>query len=183
MSKSKSKKGRKRSKRKQINSKNAIKKTARKGNTHTSGSQGARGVGVASRRNNRKTESTTKESKEVKRKANLRRYKKQAEVCTGGDGSFQFHRRWKLPCTSMEVSADFHGGSRSTSTNLQWNFHGIRYSSTGFEKLPWKENDFHGRKLLETSTEVNRTNVGWPLRKSCGISWEFVILVEVGGSM
>ena len=43
-------------------------KTARKGDTHTSGSQGARG-GVAPRRNNRITESTTKESREAKVKA------------------------------------------------------------------------------------------------------------------
>ena len=59
MSKSKSEKG---MKRKKGNIDSARKKTARKGNTHTSGSQGALG-GVVPRRNNRITESATKESR------------------------------------------------------------------------------------------------------------------------
>ena len=56
-----------------------LKKTARKGNTHTSGSQGARGGDVAPRRNNRITESATKESREAKVKAKKAIYKNQTE--------------------------------------------------------------------------------------------------------
>ena len=39
----------------------------------------------------------------------------------GSNGSFHFHRQWKLPCTSMEASTNFHGnsyGSESTSINF-----------------------------------------------------------------
>ena len=66
VSKSKSKKG-KEEKKTKISKPQECKKTARKGNTHTSGSQVARG-GVAPRRNNRITESATKESREATRK-------------------------------------------------------------------------------------------------------------------
>ena len=42
-------------------------------------------------------------------------------------------------------------------------------------------------KLVETSMEIDRTEVVGPLWKSCGRNWyqvvKFVILVEVGGSM
>ena len=35
----------------------------------------------------------------------------------GSNGSFHFLRQWKLPCTSVEASTDFHE-SKSTSTNF-----------------------------------------------------------------
>ena len=39
---------------------------------------------------------------------------------------------WKLPCTSMEASANFHG-STSNSTNFDGNFHGRIYTSANFQ--------------------------------------------------
>ena len=47
-----------------------LQKTARKGNTHASGPQGARGGGEAPSRNNRMTESATKDNRAAKGKAN-----------------------------------------------------------------------------------------------------------------
>ena len=35
------------------------------------------------------------------------------------------------------------------------------------------------RELVGTSVAVDRIEVGEPLRKSCGSSWKFVILVAV----
>ena len=49
----------------------------------------------------------------------------------GSNGSLHFHRRWKLPCISMETYTNFHG-SKSTSSD----FHGSFYYTT----------DFHGSK-------------------------------------
>ena len=46
-------------------------------------------------------------------------------------------------------------------------------------RLPWKLL----WKLVEASMEVDRTEVGGSLWKSCGSSWKCVILVEVGESM
>ena len=65
MSKSKSKKGREEKKKRKKNSKNPRKEAARKGNTHTLGSQAARGGGVAPRRKNRITESDAEESRKA----------------------------------------------------------------------------------------------------------------------
>ena len=44
-------------------------------------------------------------------------------VVDGSNGSFHFHRQWKIPCISVEASTNFHG-SKSTSTNFHGNFHG-----------------------------------------------------------
>ena len=63
---------------------------------------------------------------------------------------------WKLPLNSMEVNL-------FPPTFMEVNL------------PPWK--------LVETSMEVDRTEVGRPLWKSCRSSWKFVIIVEVGGSM
>ena len=93
----------------------------------------------------------------------------------GSNGSFHFHRQWKLPCTSMEASTNF-DGTKPTFTYFHGNFYGSNYYS----------NDFHGSfygsklmstefsmgvggrlrkfpsKLVETSMEVDRTEVCGP---------------------
>ena len=72
----------------------------------------------------------------------------------GSNGSFPFHRVWKLPCTSMEASTNFHG-SKYTSTNFHGNFRGSRHSSSDFD------GSFDGSKL--TSIEVNPWKFPWTL--------------------
>ena len=71
--------------------------------------------------------------------------------------------------TSMDPSNNFH---ETKPTFI--NFHGGSKFTTTFKVVPWK--------LVETSMEVDRMEVGTPLWKSCGSSWKFVILVEIGGN-
>ena len=81
---------------------------------------------------------------------------------------------WKLPCTSMEASTNFHG-SKSNSNNFHGNSMEVHIlpptsmeaSSRFSSMLPWK--------LVEFSRKVDRTEVGGPLWKSCGRSWKYAI--------
>ena len=87
----------------------------------------------------------------------------------GSNGSFHSHRRWKLPCTALEASINFHGKKKL----LAWKFHGSWWKLAW--NFPWA--------LVEASIEMDRTEVGRPLWKSCWSSWKFVILVEAGASI
>ena len=73
---------------------------------------------------------------------------------------------WKLPLKSMEVNL-------LPPISMQVNL--LATTSMEVNLLPWK--------LVETTMEVDRTEVDGPLWKSCRSSWKFVIIVEVGGSM
>ena len=88
------------------------------------------------------------------------------EVSTSTD-SRNFHvLPRKLPLTFMEVEEN-----TLPSTSMK--------ASMEVNRLPWK----FPWKFPPTSMELYRTEHGGLLWKSCGRSWKFVILVEVGESM
>ena len=61
----------------------------------------------------------------------------------GNNGSFRFHRPWKIPSISIKASIKFHG-SKSTSTNFHENFHGSKSTSIDFHGSV--HGSFHGSR-------------------------------------
>ena len=99
----------------------------------------------------------------------------------GSNGSFRFHRRWKLPCTSMGASTKFHG-RKSASTNFHGNFHWSNIlpptsmeASMGVNWLPWKIL----WKLVENVYETWLNGSRWTLMK---VLWKQLEVCDTRGS-
>ena len=95
---------------------------------------------------------------------------------------------WKLPLNlvveaaigrSMEASAYTVSENFHIASNI---FHGSKCTSTNFRGSKSTSN-LYSMDVGGNSVDVNRVEVGGPLRKSCRSSWKFVIIVEVGGSI